>query len=152
MLESAPLHPFTNNRRVSGGDQDAKLIFHVWSETGKIIYGDTTYDITKESAFTGFWTLELNGESVMSAKKPSSIQRAFEIYTDSHLLSLEATSMWSGRTMILSGDGYDVTFKPKSIFSGKANITGPWEDFLTVCFAHWLVALMWKRAQGAGAS
>lgn len=146
MLKSVPIGWFSGNYRITGGDQTAELRFDIFAETGSIIIGDTTYEIEKENPFTGFWSVELKGEPVLSAKKPSSLYRSFEIYTPSHLLSLKAKSAFES-DMYLKGDDYDVSIVSESFLSRRSLITGEWQDFLTVCFAYWLVVLMRRRSQ-----
>ncbi len=145
MLKTVPIGLFSPNYRVIGGDQTAELRFDIFAETGSIIIGDTTYEIERENPFVGFWSLELDGEPVMTSKKPSALHRAFEIYTPSHLLSLEPKSSF-GLDMKLTGDGYDAGFEPESFLSRRTVLEGEWQDFLTICFAFWLVILMRRRS------
>jgi len=145
MLKSVPIGLFSGNYRIIGGEQEAELRFDIFAETGSIIIGDKTYEIEKENPFAGFWSLELDGERVMSSKKPSSLHRAFEIYTPSHLLSLKAKSAFDW-DMALEGEGYNASFTPQSILSRRTLIDGEWQDLLTVCFAFWLVVLMRRRS------
>lgn len=146
MLKAVPDHLFTNNCTVSGDGFSANIRFDLFTETGEIHLDGQTYKVEKDGPFSGFWQLMLNGERIMSSKKPSSFYRTFEVYTHEHLLSLKAVSAF-GRTMRLSGDGFDVTFTPENPFTRRTNITGEYGDFLSLCFAYWLVVLMWRRAQ-----
>lgn len=146
MLKAVPHHLFTNNCTISGDGYSAKIHFDLFTETGEIQFDGNCYKVEKDGPFSGYWRLTLNGETIMSSKKPSSFYRTFEIYTDDSLLSLKALSAL-GRTMRLSGDGFDVTFTPENPFTRRTNISGGYKDFLTLCFAYWLVVLMWRRAQ-----
>lgn len=146
MLKAVPHHLFTNNCTVSGDGCSGKILFDLFTETGEIHFDGKSYRVEKNGPFSGFWQLTLDGETIMSSKKPSSFYRTFEVYTKEHLLSLNAMSAF-GRTMQLKGDGFDVAFTPENPFTRRTNITGNYSDFLTLCFAYWLVVLMWRRAQ-----
>ena len=146
MLKAVPHHLFTSNCTISGDGYAAKILLDLFTETGKIQFDGKSYGVEKDGLFSGSWQLTLNGETIMSSKKPSSFYRTFEIYTKEHLLSLKAMSAF-GRTMGLKGDGFDVMFTPENPFTRRTNITGEYADFLSLCFAYWLVVLMWRRAQ-----
>jgi len=123
-------------------------------EQGAIRLEGVQFEVRKHGMFSGYWTLDHEGNEVASGQKSTAFGRTFAIQDPSGDLILRAESA-IGRSFRLERSGEIIaTMVPDHILTRRATIdirTETW-DFPTVCFSFWLVALMWRRAAQSNSS
>jgi len=133
---------------LDGEGHHASLEFNWLGEQGAIIADDVRLEVRKHGALSGHWTLEEGEEPIASAQKTSAFTRTFEIREGEDTLLLQAESALCRRFRLERSGEVMATIAPDHAFTRRATIETPGEkwDFRTVCFAFWLVVLMWRRA------
>jgi hypothetical protein len=133
---------------LDGEGHHASLVFNWVGEQGFITADGRPFEVRKHGAFSGHWTLNQGRESVASAQKTSAFTRTFEIQNAEDNLVLSAESAL-GRSFRVERSGEVIaTITPDHAFTRRATIetfSQKW-DFPSVCFAFWLVVLIWRRA------
>jgi len=133
---------------LDGEGHQASLEFNWIGEQGAITLDDVLYDVRKHGVLSGHWTLDCGRESVASAQKSSAFTRTFEIRCAEDALLLRAASALGRSFRVERSEEVVVTIAPDHAFTRRASIEtlGQKCDFRIVCFAFWLVVLMWRRA------
>jgi hypothetical protein len=133
---------------LDGEGHQASLAFNWVGEQGAITADGRPFEVRKHGVFSGQWTLDQDGEAVVSAQKSSAFTRTFAIQNAEETLVLCAESA-VGRSFRLERSGEVLaTIRPDHAFTRRATIAirASHGDFPTVCFAFWLVVLTWRRA------
>ena len=104
-----------------------------------------SYEIEKQSFFSGNWHLQSAGSVVARAEKRSAFTRSFDIVSASGSYHLEA-EFFGTRTMRLHGPDADARIAAVHMFTRRAIIEGRLPDIEILSFAFWLCALTWRRA------
>lgn len=148
VLTCLPLSLCSWNYRVLGAaGGEAILNFNYWTEQGTIDFDGVTYDIRKQGALSGRWTLESGGDVYAEAYKPSAMFRRFEITGGDANLVVEAQSAFRRSFSLIKGDMPVGSICPAHAFTRRATIECDGVSELDQLFAFWLVALLWRRAQ-----
>jgi hypothetical protein len=132
---------------VDGDGHHGSLVFNWVGEQGTITADGRPFEVQKHGMFSGHWTLDQNRQSAISAQKSSAFTRTFEMQSAEDALVLCAESVL-GRSFRIERSGEVIaTISPDHAFTRRATIkTVPQKwDFPTVCFAFWLVVLIWRR-------
>ena len=127
--------------------QEADLEIDWGFEQGSIKIDDVVLDIKKHGAFSGHWTLEVEGKVIASAKKEDAFRRTFMIEDAAGLWTLKAISAFGRSFQILEGSSVVATIRPDHAFTRRATIElqSSSLSFSSAAFAFWLAILMWKR-------
>jgi hypothetical protein len=148
MIHCKPKGLCSWNFFVDSDDHLASLDFNWLDEQGAITVDGIPFQVRKHGAFSGHWTLEDDRGSVASAYKPSAFTRTFELQAPEGNLLLSAESAL-GRSFRVEHSGEIVAMiRPAHAFTRRATIDTDERQwaFPTLCFAFWLVVLMWRRA------
>jgi hypothetical protein len=132
---------------LAGEGHHASLEFNWKGEQGVITADGIPFDVRKHGVFSGHWTLDHDGQSVASAEKSSAFTRSLEIRGAEDILLLRAESALGRSFRIERSAEVIVTIRPDHVFTRRATIEtlGQKWDFRLVCFAFWLVVLMWRH-------
>lgn len=153
MIQCLPQGICSWNYVLRGEGHHAVLTFHWASEQGTVDVDGTRLDVVKHGFASGRWTLELHGEAIAEAHKPSSFSRAFDLATPDGPMRLEAEGVFSGAYRLKAEKLSLARMSRVHLLTRRARIErtplsrereSP--DFATMAFAFWLTALMWKRA------
>jgi hypothetical protein len=148
MITCKPQSICSWNYYLIDGDKQAYLQFNWLSEQGSITLGDIEYAVHKHGPLSGQWSLEQNGEPLIWAKKSNPVTRTIEVSLGDSTLTLRAESP-IGRSFLGELNAHTAfTIKPVHLLTRRAVIEtfGENLEFPTLCFAFWLVALMWRRS------
>ena len=162
MIRCKPKGICSWNFFLDGEDHHAYLEFNWRGEQGAITADDTSFEVRKHDVgewkgikrlfglgiFSGHWTLDLDRESVASAQKSSAFTRTFEIQNAEGTLLLCAESAGARNFRVERSDEVMATISRDHALTRRATIETLAEkwDFPTICFAFWLVVLIWHRA------
>lgn len=136
------------NYYLTGESQQAYLQFNWLSEQGSITLDDVEYAVRKHGPLSGEWSLEQSDEPLVWARKSNPLMRTIELSFGQTTLTLRAESAF-GRSFLGEFNARTLfTIKPVHLLTRRAVIETFGEEiqFPTLCFAFWLVALMWRRA------
>jgi hypothetical protein len=98
----------------------------------------------------GDFVMEVDGQPVVRATKPSAFTRRFRVTYQGHSYILQAASPFTRRFVLLDGEQEIGQVKTDNPFSRKASVTFPDDVPAEVqVFLIWLVVLLWKRAAAA---
>jgi hypothetical protein len=128
------------------GSLVAKLELAWLRERGTLRLQGGTFEIGRDGLAHGAFYLRKDGETIVSATKPSLFFRAFDIVLGQARYRLEAAALF-GRTFVLrEGRRVVGSIKPLRLFSRNAAVDLPVELPLEVqVFITWLVVVLWKR-------
>ncbi len=120
------------------------------SEQGLLVADGTSFKLRKHGFFSGHWTLEIGGQELAVAQKSTIFGRAFEISSPMGDLRLIPHSMFSRRFRIECAGKVIARISPDHPFTrrSKIEIQSADFDFPTVCFAFWLIVIIWRRSSG----
>ena len=154
MIRCTPKGICSWNFFLDDDDHHASLDFNWFGEQGAITADGIPFEVIKHGVFSGHWTLDHNRQSVASAQKSSAFTRTFEVRTANDSLVVCAESAF-GRGFRIERSGEVIaTIRPDHAFTRRATIkilAQKW-DFPTICFAFWLVALIWRREASSSSS
>jgi hypothetical protein len=148
MIRCTPYGLCSWNYRIDGDGHRASLVLNWVGEQGAITADGVPFEVQKHGVLSGHWTLDRAGETVASAQKTSPFTRTFELRDAESPLLLSAESAF-GRSFRLERGGEAIaTIWPAHLFTRRATIAtfGEQWSFPTICFAFWLVVLIWRRA------
>ncbi len=137
--------------RADGATSGPAYLRYRWvSEQGSLSCAGAEFDVRKAGLFTARWAVERNGERYAEAVKPSAFYRKFEIQASGIALDLDAESAFT-RSYRLHSNGRQLgVIRPAHAFTRRAMVDcAPEVPELIQLFAFWLVALTWRRQQGA---
>jgi hypothetical protein len=143
-IQCLPLGICSWNFSLLGEDFQAQSDFKLMSEQGRLQIRDKDYHILKHGPFSGRWTMEHGGRSILEGRKTNPLTRGFEIHGNHGTALLRPVSTF-GRSMELSIHGRSALIEPAHPFTRRSSITGDWEDLETVLFAFWLTVILWRR-------
>lgn len=117
-------------------------------EHGTIKVDGTPFDIQKHGVFSGHWTLNHEGQEVISAQKSTAFTRTFKIQDPRGELVLRAKSPLGRSFHLERSNDVVATMSPDHAFTRRATISifTKQYDLPTLYFSFWLVVLMWRRA------
>jgi len=146
MIRCVPRGICSSSFYLEDGRHDAELRFNAFGEGGELIVDGRSLTVEKEGFFSSGWSLVDGGEVVAQARKTSAFTRTIEGEGPGGAFVLSAESVF-GRTMLLEGAGGTAVIAPDHAFTRRASIEGSTTDFTTACFAFWLTAMLWRRAE-----
>ena len=147
MLEASPTNIFSYNFRLREDDAPVgELIASLWWEKARVSLADGSYDLYRESLFSGDFLLARDGTIIARAAKPSVLQNKFEVhFADRHLL-LRKISIWRRPFAVFDGGTLIGSIYPVGPFTRRSNIDLPTPLPLPVrVFLFWLALILWKR-------
>ncbi|MBF2009480.1 MAG: hypothetical protein IGS49_29670 [Chlorogloeopsis fritschii C42_A2020_084] len=150
MLRTVPRNWFTWNCEVIKNDISiAGIQFAAWTNTGELIVEGDCYRVYRESAFSGNFFLEKDGNRLIKAVKPSPF-RVFRVYYAGREYELKAESSWKRIFLLLSQGETIGVIRPEHAWTRRALVDLP-ENFPLVIrlFMVWLVLLSWKQEWNA---
>jgi len=148
MLTARPHSIFSWTFDVSQGTHFLATLSLRWMrEAGELKLKGQAYRIGREGLMSGEFFLELYGNRLASAQKPSIFLRRFEVSVDSEAYILRAASIFT-RRFVLEREGKVVgTIRPAAPLTRRMQIDLPEELPLPArLFITWLVIVLWKRA------
>lgn len=146
MIDCLPQGICSWNYVLSGDGWQASVRMERMREQGTIEINGREFTIRKHGFASGTWSLESEGQIVLTARKKNPFTRTFMISGDDADAELRADSVFS-RSMWLTGRGIDCRIQPRHPFTRRATIEGPCPDDLLTCFAFWLTVLSWRRTR-----
>jgi hypothetical protein len=138
---------FSWNFTIQGPGQQASLDFNWLNEQGSIHIDGQHLSIVKHGMLSGFWTLEHGGETMLSAQKPNTFSRLFEIQQQQQTLLFQAESAF-GRSFTLKDQQQTLaTMQPNHILTRSFTVETPADQIPlpTIAFCSWLMILIWRR-------
>jgi hypothetical protein len=147
MIRCVPDGFWSWNFHLTDEYHEAILEFNWFGEAGTITVDGVCFDVCKQGAFSGHWTLERDGLEIASAERANIFTRTFEISDAIGSLLLRAESVF-GRSFVLElSNEVIATITPDHAFTRRTTIEvlekSP--SFPTLAFAFWLVVLTWRR-------
>ncbi len=147
IISAEPDNPFSWDFFLKAGEHQAFLDKKWSSEQCDLLIDGELYRIRKHGPGSGQWTLEREGEVIVSGRKPNAFRRKFDVTTASGTLVL--TSEWAlSRSFIVAQDGeLAATIRPNGPMTRKATMEVMSTDvkFPVAVFLFWLVVLVWRR-------
>lgn len=146
MINCIPMGICSWNYRLSGLGQNATMTFNWFTEEGDINVNGVGFQISKGGMFSGHWTLNSGGQTIASAQK--GFTRHFDVKDSTGQATLKARSPF-GRSFDVYNGSLVATIKPHHALTRRATIRvlDPKQNFATLTFMFWLVALTWRRRQ-----
>lgn len=133
----------------SGTETLAVLRFKSLSEQGSIEHNDHEIHIVKDGFMSGRWSLELHGDPLLTARRPSMFSRSCIITSNSEEYELIPRSLSRSYT-IRCRDNEVARIEPVHLFTRRATIESDASlPTLVQLFAFWLVAVFWRRSQNS---
>jgi hypothetical protein len=136
------------NQRLLG-----ELETSLWTSNGQLELEEGTYRLYREGWFSGEFLLELNGEVIARATKPSAFRNRFEIETPDRQLVLLKPSSINRRLIVVEGEKEVGSIYPLGVFTRRTHVDLPdaWPVPIQA-FVFWIVFNVWKRANAAEVS
>jgi hypothetical protein len=148
MISCIPQGLCSWNYSLDGDGHRARVELNWIGEQGAITADDVRFEVRKRGVLSGHWTLDHDGEALASAEKSSAFTRTLAIRGAGDDLLLRAEYALARSFRIERSGEAIATIRPAHAFTRRATIEPlrqEW-DFRLVCFAFWLVVLMWRRA------
>jgi hypothetical protein len=152
MLEARPVGIFSRDFDIeAAGQRIATLHVSRWKEAAALAFEGRSYKLYREGVLSGAFLLELEGQVVARAVKPSVFRSRFELELDSRSYSLERASVFGKTFRLSAGDAGGGTIQRAALFTRKTAIDLPpdWPIPVQV-FAFWLVLVIWNRQRRSG--
>lgn len=146
---ATPVSWFSSNFTLTGHGHRAELCFNWVGEQGKTVIDGVECPIRKSGLLDPTWSLEVQGQVLSLAKKPSLFRTKMEIETAEGTVSLERGPMLSRSFFLKRGTELIASLKPTGLFTRKIEI----ElyvldlDFPSLAFVCWLRLLLARREQ-----
>jgi len=119
-------------------------------ESGTFSIDGSSYSARRAGIFSGEYTLELNGQIIARAQKPSAFVNSFEIQYSDKRYALKKESFIGRSFVLLDGDRQIGSIQAKGFLSRKADVELPEEIPLPIkVFILWLGILLWRREANA---
>lgn len=153
ILQCSPRGICSWDYTVSGAGLDGVVKFNWAGESGSILLNGRHYTVSKDGFVSPEWLLSEGRDVIATASKNSVFTRSFVLDVGGGRQELKALSSF-GRSMVLSGNGYQGGINPKHAFTRRAEITGRWQEPEVMLFGFWLSVLIWRRSgsnNGGGA-
>ncbi len=130
----------------------AIISMRLFVEGGSFEYGGRRFDLRKAGVLSGEFSLKENGRVIAEATKTAMV-RVFEIRWAVESCTLHAAPPLTRRFVIEQRGGVVGGIGPDHPFTRGSSIHLPGGMQAEVgVFMFWLVALMWRRSQGAAAA
>ena len=130
------------------GSRVADISQQWFRERGEFYVGTECFDVQRDSFLNGEFSLRLNDEVLVTAKKTSPFVRAFNIQIGNDAYHLAAVNPFA-RRFVLTRAGQSLgEICPLHPFTRQATITFPEELPVAIrVFLFWLVLILWRRSQ-----
>ena len=150
----APTNWYSWDFRVMNGDRTlAVLDLSSWRERAEIQIEDRTHRVFRERAMSGDFILEMGGQILARATKPSVFRETMIIRADGREYTLRKLSVWRRAFVLMDGDRQIGSISPDSVWTRHATADLPADWPLPVkAFAIWLVIILWRRASNSAAA
>jgi len=136
-----------NGDRLIAGIKVASL-----PESGTFSIDGSSYSARRAGIFSGEYTLELNGQIIARAHKPSAFVNSFEIQYSGRSCTLKKESFIGRSFVLIEGERQTGSIRAKGLLSRKADVELPEQIPLPVkVFILWLGILLWRREANASA-
>jgi hypothetical protein len=153
MLTATPTNWSIWNFAISDeGDNEIAQVTTGWfTGSANIEVDGVSYTASRQGIF-GDFVLDLNGEILISAKKPSAFSRSFTVSFGGREYILEAESAVSRRFILFDGDNEIGSIDPENMMTTDASIHLP-EDLphFAQTFIFFLAMILWKRGNNSAA-
>ncbi len=105
-----------------------------------------SWDLGRESWYSGAFFVKQAGRVAASAAKPNSLLRSFQVKFDAKVYRWEAESAFVRAFRLLDGEQVIGSMRPENVFTRRATIELP-DEFSAErkAFLVWLALLMWRR-------
>ena len=153
MIEASPKHFFSKDYVLrSAGTTLLVLDVSAWRERARFELGGHTWQLYRESLFSGRFVLQRGADVVARATKPSALRSRFEVEFGQVTFTLRKVSPFSRRFGVFAGEQQIGGIAPASFLSRKVIIDLPndWPAAVHV-YVLWLVLLIWNRQKAADA-
>lgn len=151
MLLCVPQTIFSWNHSVSGlAIGVAQLTLERFSDQGAIAFGDTKLRVRKEGWINPRWALELDGNTVASAKKRGVFRYLYDLTCDEGALLLKPHA-WTatGGYDLLLGDAVVGVVEPEYLRTRKSRAKfEATVSEVTQLFSLWLIVMVWRNTTG----
>ena len=123
------------------------------TSNGQLELEENTYRLYREGRFSGDFLLELEGQIIARAVKPSVLQNRFEIETADRRFVLRKPSSINRKLIVVDGQREIGSIYPLGVFTRRTHVDLPddWPVPIQV-FLFWIVFNVWKRANAAEVS
>jgi hypothetical protein len=123
------------------------------TSNGQLELEEGTYQLYREGRFSGDFLLELNGNVVARASKPSAFQNRFEIETADRRFVLRKPSSINRKLIVVDGQQEIGSIYPLGTFTRRTHVDLPDDWPVAIrAFLFWIVFNVWKRANAAEVS
>ncbi|MCA9319225.1 MAG: hypothetical protein KDB53_00755 [Planctomycetes bacterium] len=145
-----PASLFSRRYHIEGDGRSAVLDFQSFGRNGTIRVDEIDFRAEADGWFNPNWTLSRDDRDYVRARRPNMFTRRYELESSSARLVLRPESMWARSWILEQGNQCFARIRQEHMFTRRARIevSDPNCDFLTLCFAFWMVARFW-REQGA---
>ena len=145
-----PVSWFSSNFILKGAGHTAHLNFNWFGEQGTSLIDGIDCSIRKQGFFSPTWTLELGGQPIATAAKPSFFSANHTIEAPTGQLTLRRWGFFTTAMVLESEAGKIATIKPASGFFTRAfvvEVTHLDLDFPILAFACWIRLMLHRRNQ-----
>ena len=153
MIEASPKHFFSKDYVLrSSGTTLVVLDVSAWRERARFDLGGHSWQLYRESFFSGRFVLQRGADVVARATKPSALRSRFEVEFGQVTFTLRKLSPFSRRFGVFAGEQRIGGITPASFFSRRVILDLPsdWPAAVHV-YVFWLVLLIWNRERAADA-
>jgi hypothetical protein len=146
-MTMAPIRWDSWDYRVMDGDRTlAFLDLSSWRERAEIRIGDLTHRVFRERAMSGDFILDVGGQRLARATKPSIFRDTMIIHAAGREYTLRKPSVWRRAFVVMDGDRQIGSIAPDSAWTRRATADLPADWPMPVkAFVIWLVVILWKR-------
>jgi hypothetical protein len=146
-MTMAPTRWYSCDYRVTNGDRTlASLNLSSWRERAEIRIGDLTHRVFRERAMSGDFVLEVGGQILARATKPSAFRDTMIIHSGGREYTLRKPSVWRRVFVLMDGDRQIGSIAPDSAWTRRATADLPADWPMPInAFVIWLVIILWKR-------
>lgn len=146
---ATPAGWFTSNFNLQGHGHTALLGFNWIGEQGEAVIDSIGCQISKTGLLNPVWSLNVEGQAIATARKPSMFTSQFEIEGPNGLMTLQRGHALGRLFLLKQGTELVATIKPAGWFTRTLNLEvyNPELEFPVLSFVVWLKLLLIRRNQ-----
>jgi len=149
LYTAVPAGWFTSNFNLTGHGHTASLEFNWIGEQGKAVVDGIECQISKEGLINAVWSLNVEGQKIATARKPSMFTSQFEIEGPTGLMILQRGHAFGRLFLLKQGTELIATIKPAGWFTRTLNLEvyNTELEFPVLTLVVWLRLLLIRRDQ-----
>jgi hypothetical protein len=154
MITCTPKGLCSTDYYLTGGGRSGEVVHRAMSEQGSVQVGDEVYAVHKAGVFKDEWTMGPEEQPVARAAKSSVLSSTIDLEIGGVACELRVKSTWSTQYVLWVDGQAAAIIRKVHAFTNRAVIEEMHDEvpFELLCFAFWLVSLLWSRASTAAAS